>query len=443
MEELLYDTIFEDDNSLIVSPLNYVSNKYFGKNTEFDDGNFIYPERFFDNLIKSGSKLYYAINKKSGDKIGFFVKNSKIYTEQSYVADDEDINSIIEIAPNAESIIRDLSSPKVFSMLKQYAKGKISERVLLDSDDSIYQIIPNKESRVLSEIIISFNSDEDFLVDILKLSDDDYSFIYYVFTQRETFIDSNSLYYDNKEGLGIFSTFDDENRGILEEISKIILPKEKVNLYNEYFLGRLYTLLQKLFPSEIDSMDDFLVDHLNEKAQETAEKDILNEISKYLNTKKIKIIKPFTQLKVTVSALLLMYTSKLGMTRLNLFNLLRDNLNGSVVVGIHNDRMEYLYHNTDDNYLNQFYNDKLNDILDNLILNKLNNDQLFSFMSKFEINQLYRVPKNELILFKISNFDLESGLISVSYKKNNAWESHKFTAEDLNNFLYHPELFDE
>jgi len=65
------EKLFEDDNVLIVSPLTIDANTYCEKNTQWYDNGYN-GTKDFENLLSSGGKIYYIINKKTGEKNSFY-----------------------------------------------------------------------------------------------------------------------------------------------------------------------------------------------------------------------------------------------------------------------------------------------------------------------------------------------------------------------------------
>ena len=170
-----------------------------------------------------------------------------------------------------------------FIALRDYVKGKIDSYDLRDSDDLIYRVKENQQNRGQSEVVISFNNEEEFLK-FLGLHEDDiwfYQSINSHYSDYE-FMDSYSVKEDFENGWGLYFALDDENKKKLADISRIILPM-KVNFDDEKFRNKLS---EKLLINFKDDTEDILDDYQSERNIEmrnVARKYVEKELKEYLN----------------------------------------------------------------------------------------------------------------------------------------------------------------
>jgi hypothetical protein len=133
------EKLFEDDNILIVSPLTIEANRYYGNNTPWHDDGY-HGTKDFEYRLASGGKIYYIINKKTNEKDSFY----RTQDGDTGLSKD-DIDNLFKLAPTARKVLNDITGSDVFKKLRQYAKGKIDYRTLINSDDLIYSVYENRK----------------------------------------------------------------------------------------------------------------------------------------------------------------------------------------------------------------------------------------------------------------------------------------------------------
>ena len=441
--------VFEDDDVLIVSPLTTFANRYYGQKSPWYDESWSGTKAFHKNL-ESGGKIYYIINKKTGEKDSFYRDEygQSWYNENSKVGKEE-IESYIQFAPSAKKILLDLTGSDMFKKLRQFAKGQITEYKLELSDDLISDVVVNKNSLGDSKIIIKFDEDED-LFKMMDLSGDDTWFLNVIMSRDYDFKSSDQMWDDNKEGYGIFRWFNDENIEKLKTIASIVLPTEEFSVNNESYLGKLYQVLDETFSNQLDRMNWEFIDEYNSKASEVARKEISEEIYNYLESKGFELVTRYDTISISIADLIYMYSIK-GMRNVDLKTLLESELEPGPkdrFGGWGEDYYEY-EGKMDEVYLNNEFGEQLDKIISSLEDNNENYKNYFELLdkitSKYKLNTWYQTPKDKNILFQIKKIDPSTLNIHVGLRKHgsNSWDkTHSFTEENFNKFLYQPELFD-
>jgi hypothetical protein len=359
--------VFEDDNILIVSPLTIEANMYYGQNSPWYESGY-YGGRDFQTKRKVGGKIYYIINKKTGEKESFYKDQygNCWYTQRSKI-DESEIEDLITFAPSAKKLIQELTGNESFKKLKQYAKGKIEEDILTSSDDLIYDIVVNNSHPGDSTIILEFDDDDEFFK-ILDLSDDDIWFLNAIIARDYEFKSSDSMWEDNKEGYGLFRWFSSENINKLRQIASIVFPSEEFNDNSESYLGKLYRTLDERFSNELDRMNWELIDGINTASSENARNSISIEIDNYLKEKGFKIVRNFYRISTTISELIYLYSIN-GMRYANIKTLLESVLkprDKDNIGGWGESYYDYEVNVTDESTLYDEFDNQLDKILDSI-----------------------------------------------------------------------------
>jgi hypothetical protein len=441
------EKVFEDDNTLIVSPLTNEANGYYGGQGPFYEEGF-YGNREFEKRLEYGGKIYHIINKKTGEKDSFYKDQyGQLFYNDITKLKKDDIDELIKFAPTAKKVLNDITGSDIFKKLKQFAKGKMDKNTLIHSDDLIYDIRVNSNSPGDSPILLRFDDDDGFL-NAMELSDDDIWFLNVIMSRDYEFMDSDRMWEDNKEGYGIFRMFNDENTQKLRDISRIVLPNQEFDEQNEQFMGSLYRKLDEVFERQLDNMNWTYIEEYNEKSSEHARTEIAHEIETYLNGKEFTVVGKYDTVSIDISDLIYLY-SITGNRYADLKTLLeivlkpgsRDNIGGW-------GENYYEYEGKMDvNKINIEFEFQLDKILDTLSEDK-NLQGYFELYeeitSKYKLNTWHSTPKDAKILFRIKNIDPETLKIKVDLRKSGGseWDkTHYFSDENFNKFLYNPELF--
>ena len=334
-----------------------------------------------------------------------------------------------------------------FIALRDYVKGKIDSYDLKESDDSIYKVI-NHPTRGQSEIIISFDNEEEFLKS-LGLSDDDtwfYRVLNGPYSEYE-FVDSYYVKEEFEEGWGPSYFFDKENEEKLADISRAILPM-KINFNNEDYRSKLSEKLLTNFTKETQNiLDDYQTERNYEMtmvARETMDK----ELKEFLNSLGFDL---YTDgFSTTVGNLIYIYI-KDGSLQLTLTELLKKLTEDSPIIGgWYESQFEY---RNDEKFDKKSFNSYTSNMLDK-ILEKIENSEggvtiqdytemIERITKKFKQDKYYDLPKDpkKETRFKIEGFLYPEMKIVVTLSKEFKQRKVKLSEDNFYNLLYQPTLF--
>ena len=443
--------LYEDDDVLVVMPKSYVSSCYYGANTKWcttTRGS----SGYFEKYSRDG-KLYYFINKKTGLKRALYIKEKpklvEVYNEKDI---EVGLDELFSDFPQQTDLIDDLVGTSNFiKILKLYARGQASERDLLDSDDSIYRIIPNKIPGQ-SELIIEFPDDNVFFK-ALDLGEDDQWFLNAVtsYYSDYEFMDSYIGEEDWKEGYIVYGFLNDENKKTLQKICSVVLPDLQVNFEELSYEDKqkINKTLIDLFPDEIDAIISDYVVEVNSEATQVARDRTSKEINDALENGGFELTQKYDRVKTTV-ANFIMWSHLTKLTKIDaisLFNRIIDKTNKSRIGGWYENTYEF----RDDDYFDaESFNREVERQFEN-ILEKLEDEEnpISEYLEfkkrisdKFSSDKWYDLPKNKTIKFKIESINRDQ-TIKVRVGKNMVGDKvFNLTEEQFYQLLYQPQLFD-
>jgi hypothetical protein len=261
------------------------------------------------------------------------------------------------------------------------------------------------------------------------------------------FMDEYTIYDDFKEGYLIFADLNDENTEKIKQISDVLLPSKSFSLLNEY-QQELAAVLLDLFETETDNIiNDYFVEK-NREMSITAKESITKEINDVLESTGFALKRRYDEI-TTTPANLLMWSTRLEINKtdvISLFNQIVEQ-NGGSMGGWYDDTYEY---QDSDNFDTESFNREVGRQFDS-ILEKIEEDgtpivKFLEFrkkiLSKYDIDKVYKLPKDESIKFRIKNFDKDNIQVVVEFGGTKGVITRKFNEEQFNNLLYQPELFD-
>ena len=441
------DKIYEDNDVLVVRPKSHSASCYYGANTKWcttQKGH----SSYFDKYSREG-KLYYFLNKKDNNKIALYRNESERQTEVFDAQDARrDIEFLKEHFPNQSDLIDDLIGIGEFiKKLREFTKGRINSDELMESDSSIYGV-ETKEPLGQSKIVIDFGDDENFFKNF-EISEDDIWFMNAINSHYSDyeFIDSYTVEEDWKEGYIVFGDLNDENKEKLQQIAELILPSKEFDLNSDEYRQELSATLLDLFERETDNiLSDYFVEK-NREMSVTARESIEKEIDGVLESSGFKLVRKYDMI-ATTAANLVMWSTRLGINKtdvISLFNQIMEN-NGGNMGGWAEDQYEYQdYDNFDSDSFNREVERQFDSIIEKLD-EDVNITEFLEFrkkiLSKYDIGKVYELPKDKSLRFKIKNFDKDNIQVVVELFGPKGVITRKFNEEQLNNFLYQPELFD-
>ena len=443
--------LYEDDDVLVVMPKSYVSSCYYGANTKWcttTRGS----SGFFEKYSRDG-KLYYFINKKTGLKRALYIKEKpkqvEVYNEKDI---EVDLDELFSVFPQQTDLIDDLVGVSNFiKTLKLYARGQASERDLLDSDESIYRIIPAKIPGQ-SELIIEFPDDNVFFK-ALDLNEDDQWFLNAVtsYYSDYEFMDSYTGEEDWKEGYIVYGFLNDENKKTLQKICSVVLPDLQVNFEELSYEDKqkINKTLIDLFPDEIDAIITDYVVEVNSEATQVARDRTSKEINDALQDGGFELTQKYDRVKTTV-ANFIMWSHLTKLTKIDaisLFNRIIDKTNKSRIGGWYENTYEF----RDDEYFDsESFNREIERQFEN-ILEQLEDEEnpISEFLEfrkrildKFSIDVWFDLPKDKSIIFKILTINRDQTIKVRVRKKMVGDKVFNLTEEQFNQLLYQPQLFD-
>jgi len=197
---------------------------------------------------------------------------------------------------------------ETFRSLRNYAKRKITKDELLASDNLFSYMREDRSTPGQSVIDIAFHNQQDFL-ESLGMRDDDVWFYQVINSPYNgyEFIDHYSSIEDFMEGYSFYYTLDEENKELLSEISKAILPI-KVNFEDDEYRKELSEKLMENFGKQIKYIVEDYVDEKNLAFKISLEKVINKEMDEYFT--ELGIDAYSEGFRITVADLIALYINE-------------------------------------------------------------------------------------------------------------------------------------
>lgn len=340
-----------------------------------------------------------------------------------------------------------------FFALRNFAKGKINQWDLEETDSLITRVRVDRNNLGQSKVDLNFDDEEKFLKS-LDLSDDDIWFVRVIdspYTDYE-FVDYYSVKDDYLNGYGIWYYLNEENTELLKNISKILLPKE-FDLDDDKFKEELAEKLYEFFQREID---DILYDYQSERNSEmlnSARTVVERDMKDAMAEMGFELV-PYEGIRATVADLISLYM-QYNVPHVSLKKLIKTifeekNKSFSSLGGWYENTYEY---SDDANFDRDSFDRSVNRNLES-IYEKLTEEydtpegkaflkMIETINKKFKINSWNDLPKNKKFKFRIDGFNKENYKIIVSLRKpSGEIKRINVTEDNLNRLLYQPELFD-
>lgn len=344
---------------------------------------------------------------------------------------------------------------ETFTALRNYAKRKITKDELLSSDKLFSYMREDRSMPGQSVIDIEFNGQQDFL-EALGMRDDDIWF-YQMMTgpySEYEFLDHYSAIEDFMEGYGFYYTLDEENKELLSEISKAILPM-KVNFKDDEYLKELSGKLMENFGKQIKYVVEDYVDEKNNAFKISLEKVINKEMDEYYA--ELGIDAYHNGFRITVADLLALYINE-NAIHLDLKELLERVFGRREAPGGWQEDY-YAYEDPDDfdsSSFNKTANRFFSDILETIeeegeeegVTIKDFTDMTSRILKKFRQEEYYFLPKDSKkeTRFKIEGFKFPEMKVVVTLSKGLKQQYIKqstvyLSEQNFYNLLYQPSLF--
>jgi hypothetical protein len=341
-------------------------------------------------------------------------------------------------------------SLETFSALRNYVKGKISGEDLLDADKLFHTMRENYNSRGDSRIRINFKNRMEFL-EKMGFNDDDAWFATVItnpYSDYE-FMDSYSAIEDFMEGYSLYYYLNEENKEILSEISKAILPM-KVDFENETFRKALSGKLMTNFGEEIKDLIYNYTYERNLQMRNSAEKTVEEDLKDYFD--KLGLDAYDDGFTISVGDLIGLYLTE-GDIHLDASNLFEKHFNRVDKPG---GWQENYYDYVDDNEFDSESFSREAYRIFNKILDKIEDFGVeegatiedFTNMTdritkKFKQNEYYYLPKDSTrqTRFKINGFEFPAMKVVVTLQKGLKQKTVSLSEQNFYNLLYQPSLF--
>jgi hypothetical protein len=339
---------------------------------------------------------------------------------------------------------------ETFTALRNYAKRKITKDELLSSDKLFSYMREDRSMPGQSVIDIEFNNQQDFL-EALGMRDDDvwfYQVINSPYNDYE-FIDHYSSIEDFMEGYSFYYTLDEENKELLSEISKAILPS-KVNFEDDEYRKELSEKLMENFGKQIKYVVEDYVDEKNRAFKISLEKVVNKEMDEYFS--ELGIDAYGEGFKITVADLLSLYINE-NAIHLPLKELLERVFHRKQAPGGWQEDF-YAYEDPDDfdssgfnRTANRFFSDILETIEeegeDEGVSFKDFTDMTSRILKKFRQEEFYFLPKDSKkeTRFQIEGFKFPEMKVVVRLSKGLKQKTILVSEQNFYNLLYQPSLF--
>lgn len=339
---------------------------------------------------------------------------------------------------------------ETFRSLRNYAKRKITKDELLGSDKLFSYMREDRSTPGQSVIDVEFNSQQDFL-ETLGMRDDDvwfYQMVNSPYSEYE-FMDHYSAVEDFMGGYGFYYTLDEENKELLSEISKAILPM-KVNFEDDEYRKELSEKLMENFGKQIKYVIEDYVYERNHSYKTSLEREINKEMDEYFA--ELGIDAYSEGFRITVADLIALYIEE-GELHISLKELLERIFSRKESPGgWQEDYYAYEDPNDFDSLgFNRTANRFFSDILDTIQEEgeeegasfKDFTDMTYRILKKFKQEEYYFLPKDPKreTRFKIEGFKFPEMKVGVTLSKGLKQKTILVSEQNFYNLLYQPSLF--
>ena len=339
---------------------------------------------------------------------------------------------------------------ETFRSLRNYAKRKITKDELLASDNLFSYMREDRSTPGQSVIDIAFHNQQDFL-ESLGMRDDDVWFYQVINSPYNgyEFIDHYSSIEDFMEGYSFYYTLDEENKELLSEISKAILPI-KVNFEDDEYRKELSEKLMENFGKQIKYIVEDYVDEKNLAFKISLEKVINKEMDEYFT--ELGIDAYSEGFRITVADLIALYINE-GDLHISLKELLEKIFGRREAPGGWQEDF-YTYEDPNDfdsvsfnRTANRFFSDILETIEEEGeeegVSFKDFTDMTSRILKKFRQEEYYFLPKDpkKETRFKIEGFKFPEMKVVVTLSKGLKQKSILVSEQNFYNLLYQPSLF--
>jgi hypothetical protein len=438
--------IYEDDKVIFLKCDSYESSKYFGPE---------YLSKDYDAFNRNGD-IFIVVDKK-GDYINptlsyvIFKKNYGDIVYYDFDYDEMTPSDLFDRFPQIEDkVFETVGVSDIYGILRKIQNGEeYPEHTLSRYDDLVSGFKFNKNTPSKSMVTLKFSDDEDYFT-LFDLGQDDMWFLNNLFNSYSydmDFYHSDFGYEDWKEGY-LMREMDDENRKKVLEITSFMDPSIK-NLDNDENVTKASKLLMDNFRRETESIVDDYISEKDSCMAETAKTSIRSELCDPFQTYGLfNKGGCFYTYITTVNVLLGMYKIAKDRT-LNLQQVL-SKIAHQISVGPY---QEYMYEYGCDDFDSKSWNSWVSNQLDKILVIVEESDMFINIdeykkiasevLTKYNVGEWYKTPKDKKLRFKITEIDPKTNKIFLQTQKQfQDIEKRSYTLEEFNNFLYNLEIFE-
>lgn len=439
-------TIFEDDDWLIITPLDYESYTYASPDNlksewnRFRDGDiFFIVDKNNDNTYDGGFKTY-MIYFEEGETYYYNWNGKEIKNKKKFIQDFPDqivqqVNNIIGNSPLYDLLVRIINGEKV------------TKYQLTDSDELISDYKPSPNNPKKGVLFIQFYNDDEFL-ELFDLDEDDKWAYDVVFNHYEGYDFKDSYSYDEdwEEGY-LLPYFNQENRERVKEILSLISPNLLDYEEDDDKTIKVSQLLTELFDDEVESIIYEIMSEENQAKtrgfKEDVEFDVCDKFKNFGFFKKTCMRKYFTSVSMLLSA----YKS-VGDTTLTLTELMKSLVEGIGDFGWNDHLYEVQPVDLDEESIQREIGRSLDKMMEKLegnseFINVLEYSEIFKrITSRYTLNNRYETKYGKEFFVRGIDPATNKVIIETFKKDNNGLEKRSYTEEEFENFLVSPELFE-
>ena len=422
--------IYEDDDWLIVEPMDYESYTYTSPDNlksewnRFRDGDIFFIVDKNNNATYAGGFKTYMIYIEE-DKTYYYNWNGKeIKTKKRFIRDFpthiiQQVNDIIGVGD-------------IYKLLTKIAKGEqVSSRELENADDAIYDFKYTPKAPFKSKIDLRF--DEDDYIKLFNPSDDDMWYYNAITGNYDTYEweDDYQATQDFREGY-FFNQFNQENLKKIRQILSIISPQSVELETDEEIESIIYEYTSETNECKTRGFNKMIED------------DFCNPFYNYGIFTKHCLRDYFT----SVGMLLSLYDT-MGDKTLTISELLFRIGSDMEITGW----SDYIYEIDGVDFDQESFDSECSRYLDKII-DKLEDESqyvdIYAYAdiykrldSKFKINNRYKTKSGREFFYRGINPKNNRILIQV-FKKDGSvgTEDRSYSEEEFENFLVSPELFE-
>jgi len=434
--------IFEDEDWLIVEPMDYDSYLYYAP----DNTRLLWKD------VRNG-QLFCIVHKEEPSESG--LKTYMVFKDEDNKISYYNWNGVgrpridfLEyfpegIKPQIEDII---GVGKMYDLLTRIVNGEpVSSRWMENVDESVYDFKYTPKAPFKSKIVLKFDDDE--YIKLFDPSDDDMWYYNAITSYYDSYEwdDGYQATEDFGEGY-FFSYFNGENLKKIKEILSIIEPSS-VSLETDEQKSDAGKKLLDMFGNEIDSI---ISDYTSEQNQcktkgfnTMIKNDFCNAFDNYGIFTKYCLTEYFTSVGMLLSLYDTMGDKTLTIKEL-LFRIGSDmNITGWG---------DYIYEMDCVDFDQESFDSECSRYLDK-IMEKLEDESQYEDIhayadiyrrldSKFKVNNRYKTKSGREFFYRGINPKNNRILIDVFKKDNGGIESRSYDEQEFENFLVSPDLFE-